>query len=38
MTAIPGCGKGGWTLVMKTDGDKVFDLEITITETKDKTG
>ncbi|CAB4005221.1 Hypothetical predicted protein, partial [Paramuricea clavata] len=22
MTAIPGCGKGGWTLVMKTDGDK----------------
>ena len=23
MTEIPGCGKGGWTLVMKVDGDKV---------------
>ena len=23
MTAIPGCGKGGWTLVMKTNGSKV---------------
>jgi hypothetical protein len=38
MIAIPGCGKGGWTLVMKTDGDKVFDLEITNTETTGKTG
>ena len=23
MTEIPGCGKGGWTLVMKIDGAKV---------------
>ena len=24
MTPIPGCGDGGWTLVMKIDGHKVF--------------
>ena len=23
MAEIPGCGKGGWTLVMKVDGKKV---------------
>ena len=23
MTEIPGCGQGGWTLVMKIDGSKV---------------
>ena len=23
MTEIPGCGNGGWTLVMKIDGTKV---------------
>ena len=23
MTEIPGCGPGGWTLVMKIDGNKV---------------
>ncbi len=23
MHEIPGCGTGGWTLVMKTDGDAV---------------
>ena len=23
MTEIPGCGSGGWTLVMKIDGTKV---------------
>jgi len=23
MTEIPGCGKGGWTLVMKINGTKV---------------
>ena len=23
MTKIPGCDKGGWTLVMKIDGNKV---------------
>lgn len=23
LTDIPGCGGGGWTLVMKTDGSKV---------------
>ena len=24
MTKIPGCGPGGWTLVMKINGDKVI--------------
>ncbi len=27
MSEISGCGQGGWTLVMKVDGDKV---EITV--------
>jgi hypothetical protein len=26
MTGIPGCGGGGWTLVMKTDGHEVMRL------------
>ena len=25
MTEIPGCGEGGWTLVMKIDGTKVIN-------------
>ena len=26
MTEISGCGSGGWTLVMKIDGDKVIKI------------
>lgn len=26
MTPIHGCGDGGWTLVMKIDGHKVFSV------------
>ena len=26
MTEIPGCGKGGWTLVIKMDGEKVLNI------------
>jgi hypothetical protein len=29
MTEIPGCGKGGWTLVMKMDGNKVKIIPVT---------
>lgn len=27
MTEIPGCGKGGWTLVMKINGTKVINRD-----------
>ena len=27
MTEIPGCGHGGWTLVMKIDGTKVSGIQ-----------
>jgi hypothetical protein len=29
MTEIPGCGTGGWTLVMKIDGNKVKIIPVT---------
>ena len=28
MTPIPRCGDGGWTLVMKIDGNKVFNKHL----------
>ena len=28
MANISGCGKGGWTLVMKVDGNKVNNLRL----------
>jgi hypothetical protein len=30
MTEIPGCGTGGWTLVMKTNGDLVRQKNVLV--------
>ena len=32
MANITGCGKGGWTLVMKVDGNKVNNLRLKIND------